>query len=220
MEWTPNREKLVPRTGNFKFYGFSNDSVWKDERKKKLSEFNNICRYCGGKFKKYLFCFYLSGDPNNKHKYEDLEICCRACYLVTNLNFGLTKELLLVWSEMDQTTILRNTLEYIINSDQVPNPIDIDPKCKRVPLSLYEFINIIIKNNNILPNELSNFKIFFAKKFDVTFMRTNFHTKMPMFINDYQPTIEIYDNNLTEEEEIESHVLTSQELDTIELFLS
>lgn len=220
MNWFDSRESLIAKTGNFKYYGHTTDSVWINERKKKLSEFNNICRYCGGQFKKYLFCFYLSGDPDNKYKYDDLEICCRACYLITNLNFGLTKEIQLIWSTLDQKTIVKKTLEHIYNNNDVPNPIDIDYNCKKIPLSLYEFINIIINNNNTVPDELKDFKIFFAKKFDITFMRSNFQNDLPLFINDYHPEINVHDNNLTEEEDIDLHVLTPNELLVIESYLS
>ena len=194
IQWYTSRDIIKPMTGNFKYYGSNNGSAWTDIRKKKLAQYNYICRYCGGFYKKYLIGYYLSGDPNNKYKYDDIEICCRPCYLVTHLNLGLIKELQLFKSDIPQMEIIRKTIQYVINNDKLPLPSEIDDQVHVVELSMYEFVNIIIKNNNNLPDELSSLKLFFSPKFDITFIRANFNTQQCMFIDNESDKDPVYES--------------------------
>ena len=182
MNWTEPRNKLIgPTIGNFKYYGSNSDSGWREIRQKKLKEKEFSCGYCGGVYKKYLICFYLSGDANNKYKTDDLECACKFCHLITHVNFGLTREVCLYRSNMDQAAIVKKTVDYIVNYDKIPKAYEIDENIKKVSLSLFELSNILVFNIGVIPDELSNLKIFMSDKFDTTFINANVNTQASMF---------------------------------------
>lgn len=165
MNWTEPRDTLVPRCPDFKYYGH-NEKIAKNERGKILQQHNYTCRYCGGYYPKYLICSYL------EHiKLHD--VCCRMCYLITHLNYGFFNELQLCHSEKSQTDIIKNSVEYVINQNKIPDPTDIDTNVKSAPISLLEFINIL--NNQIeYPVAFKNYKFFFGNKMNLDFIYENY----------------------------------------------
>jgi hypothetical protein len=173
MNWLTSRDTIIPKCPNFRDFGH-NDKISKQERNKILTTNNFSCRYCGGVYPKYLMCCYLEDAKCN-------DICCRLCYLITHLNYGMFREMKLYYSEMSQKLIIKETVEHIIENNDVPTPIDIDKNVKLPPISLLEYI-IILSNCDKYPEELSNYKIFFTSKLGTNFITRNYGDML--FIND------------------------------------
>jgi hypothetical protein len=74
---------------------------------------------------------------------------------------------------MDQTEIIKNTVIRTIENNKVPHAIDIDPNVKLTPISILEYINII-NSKDKMPDELSNYKIFFSTKLGTEFIFSNY----------------------------------------------
>lgn len=183
MIWEKERDKLYPQTSKFQDFGHT-EQISRNERCKILQKYNSTCRYCGGKYQKYLMCTYI---PNTRSN----DICCRACYIITHLNSGLFDEIKIYYSTMSQVEIVRETINYIINNNEIPHPIDIDKNIKKVPISVLEYINIINNHENLskkasdtCPIELKNFKIFFSKNFDINFIINNYGHEMMIIVDD------------------------------------
>lgn len=194
MNWTTPRDVLIPRCPDFKNYGH-NEKVSKNERAKILTNNNYTCRYCGGYYVKYLICSYL----------EDIkgyDVCCRICYLITHLNYGFYNELKLYYSTMPQIDIIKKTVEYTINYSKIPQPTDIDPNVKTVPISLLEYINIL-NNQTEYPEAFKNYKFFFGPKMNLDFIYENYCNLFT------------YDNDVDTEHnkiELEQHKPSEEEL--------
>ena len=135
MNWKEVRDELKIRSEKFRDFGHY-DKISKNVRIDLLKTHNNTCRYCGGVYPKYLICTFISDVKTN-------DLCCRACYLITHINYGLYKELRLYYSHMKQIDIVKKTIEFIIDNDRIPLPFEIDPDILQTPISLLEFINIV-----------------------------------------------------------------------------
>lgn len=167
MNWSAVRDTLSPKCENFKDFGHY-DKISKKDRTKILAENNYSCRYCGGIYSKYLMSTYI---PSVKSS----DIACRACYLITHLNYGNYTELRVYYSTMSQLDIVKKTVDYIIDNDEVPLPNIIDPNIKTSPLSILEFINVLNNySDEPVPEILSNYKIFFSNKLNTDFITSNY----------------------------------------------
>ncbi len=94
----------------------------------------NICRYCGGKYNKYKYCIQIDkGKDKSNYELDNLDMCCKVCYLITHINNDFKKEMKLYWSTKSQVDIVKETVDYIIKNQSIPIP------------------NIIYKNVKVLP---------------------------------------------------------------------
>ena len=181
MNWLKPRKSLNIYCSNLNKLKKTKD--WNKNRQIILEKYNFSCCYCGGIYRKNLNLIDL----------DDQEICCRACYLITHINWGFCSEMMLFNSKYDQLTIVRKTINYIIKENRIPQIFDIDNDAKEIPLSIYEFSNILIVNKKI-PKEMKNYKIFFTSLFDYTFLFNNNLINKFMFDDDNDQEIE-YQNN-------------------------
>lgn len=177
---TDIRYVLNPSISNFEYYGAnSKKPEWKNLRKETLEKYKFTCCYCGGIFRKYLFCFSI--DPINQDK---LEIACRICYAISHLNLNCFNEVELFISNIPQKDICVKTINHIINYDEIPAPNVIDQNIKIAPISILEFINILIKNNNNIDKNLDNYKIFLRPSFDTAFLDYYKKIQQPLFLDE------------------------------------
>jgi len=175
MIWTKERDDLYPQTSKFRDFGH-NDKISKNDRNKILQKNDSTCRYCGGKYQKYLICNFIGNAKCN-------DVCCRACFIITHLNYGVFNEIKIYYSTMSQLDIVRRTINYIIDNNEIPHPINIDKDIKKTQISVLEYINII-NNQEKFPTELKHYKIFFSKHFDINFIINNYGSEMIVFVND------------------------------------
>lgn len=202
MNWLTERDVIKPRSENFRDFGH-NDKFTKKARGDIVAKNNYTCRFCGGVYPKYLICSYIT-----YAKCDD--VCCRACHLVTHLNAGFFREMKLYYSKVPQIEIIRKTVDFIIENDEMPLPTKIDKDVKLPPISLLEFINII-NNNDTVPNELENYKLFFTHKLNVDFIVNNYGNKMLKFIDDKKyHTIDT--DKMKIDDTLDKHVPTDEEL--------
>lgn len=165
MNWSTPRDIIIAKCPNFRDFGHT-DKISKQERMKILSLNNYSCRYCGGIYPKYLICCYLDDKKCN-------DICCRICYLITHLNYGMFREMKLYYSTVSQLDIIKNTITYIIENNDVPLPTHIDKNVKLPPITLLEYISILSNSTN-MPKELKDYKIFFSSKLNTDFVLRNY----------------------------------------------
>src|SRR5690606_2473607 len=102
------------------------------------------CYFCGGFYPKYMICF--------KSDKDKLDTACRLCHIVTHLNHNYQNEIVLCYSKMSQLDIVRKTVDKTVELGTVPSILEVDPKAKLIDLSIYEFANILISKNNVLPD--------------------------------------------------------------------
>lgn len=165
MEWEEPREKLKLRTVSL---SKTLPKIDPKVRADLLVKYNYTCCYCGGRYKKYLIKNVIN------LKTDDVDVCCRLCFLLTNLNGGYHREMDIYYSHLPQLDIVRKTINHIIKNNIVPSPLDIDSKVKKTNLSVLEFINIV-NGYQKAPFELRNYKIFFNPDLTTDFITTNFN---------------------------------------------
>jgi hypothetical protein len=201
MDWKTPDISLKLAVGNINYIGkiTSGPGDWKLLRTNTIKQRKNICLYCGGQYLKYIICFHLDGDPNNTDK-TNMNLSCKMCYAITHLNFGQLNDVLICYSNLDQTTIVKKTIDYIIEHNITPDPLIIDPGVTIAPISLMELCSILLKNKNVIPPELHKYKIFFTNKSDIE------------FVNHYMT---ISKKNKTEYMFTDEESILSQELDDI-----
>lgn len=205
MNWQKERDILIPRTENYRDFGF-NDKIMKQTRNNILTQNNYTCRFCGGIYKKYLICSYFEYDKSD-------DINCLACHLITHLNNGRYKEINLYYSLMTQIDIVRKTVNYVIEHQEIPLPSVIDPNVKSSPISILEYISIL-NNNETIPDELINYKIFYTQKFNVDFIMNNYCHGF-MFIDESTMI-----STPTKEKYIPKHIPSQNELDLFNKYFS
>ena len=190
MQWSNNiREPIKLSIVDISKHSKVNISAnkWVSLRNTTLKKYNYSCRYCGGKYMKYLLCIHLDNNSHN-NDINNLDLCCRACYIITHINSSFNNEIQLCSSELSQTDIIKKTVNYIANNNKIPNVLDIDQNAKILKLSIMELANILVSNSYINATfinqleEFNNYKIFFTQEFDTTFIDANI--KLPMFIDD------------------------------------
>lgn len=178
MEWSNPRKTLSINVSdiNGSKHTIAED-VWNKKRVETLKKYDYHCSFCGGKFIKYLIGYCDEPEKDNK---DNMEICCRSCYLVTHINLGFNHEMSLYYSKMGQLDINRKTTDFIIDNDRIPYPSEIDPDVKVVPLSIMELCNILTSSTNfikVLPI-YSRIRIFFTQMFNISFLNAiKFKTK-------------------------------------------
>ena len=117
----------------------------KEIRDELIKNTNSTCQYCGGNYSKFLQC--VPSKKKNSENIIEYEICCRLCYIINHINFGFDKDIILVNSNIPQLTIIRQTVDYYLKNDKIPNPKIIDFNATLVPFSIMEFSNFL--NNNL-----------------------------------------------------------------------
>lgn len=199
MQWQKPRDKLKVTCYDISNYA---DKISRKERDDILNESNYTCRFCGGKYYKYMMCTYLSDAKCN-------DVCCRMCFLVSHLNSGFGfREFVIYKSNMTQLEIIRKTAEFIINNGVIPIPNQIDSNVKSVIISTLEFISII-NNSDSYPPELLNYKLFFTSFLDINFLTSNYGNNISMFVNDYSSELS---KELSIEQSCEKSIPTKNEL--------
>lgn len=200
---------------------------WNDLRKKVLKRANFTCRYCGGRYKKYLHCIHIDRDKTN-NKLSNLGICCKPCFMVTNIDYNFNNEVVINWSKVDQLTIIRRTVDFIIKNGYIPNPKDVDPQVKKSPISILELTTVLgnkkLRKNRSYPKELENYKVFFTKNFDTTFIEENVTNSSSrsdtyMFIDtdDYDVDSEKLDDSI---DDLEVYSLNEKEKSFLDRYFS
>ncbi|CAH6421136.1 Hypothetical protein KVN_LOCUS153 [uncultured virus] len=156
-----------------------------------LKKTNFTCQYCGGNYKKFLMCI-----PNTKNfdKIDDIanyEITCRLCYIINHINYGFGDETIICQSNFTQKEIVRRTVDFFIQNERIPNPIELDLNVKINPLSVMELSNILIKYSfESIPNEMKNYKLFFTSNLDISFLNANLISQKSLFINENKEKLE------------------------------
>lgn len=203
MNWLKERDTLFPKCQDFKNFGNTN-KLSKQNKTNILNNNNFSCRYCGGIYTKYLIGCYIS-------EINDHDVSCRACYVITHLNWGMFKELKLYYSKLSQVEIVKKTVDYIINNNEIPSPNIIDPLLKTVPISILEFVNII-NNYSEIPQPFDNYKLFFSSKFNIDFIVNNYGNKMFNFVDPQNDTDE---KNIKLDNTIKKHICDKEEINLI-----
>ena len=205
MQWLPDkvRDTLVPQSENFREFGHV-DKISRKDREMILQETDSTCRYCGGKYPKYLICHYIGKKRCN-------DVSCRPCYLVTHLNYGILSELKLYYSLVSQLEIVKKSVDFVISHNRIPTPLEVDPVAKHTPISLLEYINVI-NNYDTIPPELANYKLFVSEKLNIEFIMSNYGHKIAIFIDEDEENVhETYKLKLVK------HNPTKEELDLFHL---
>jgi len=205
MNWLEARDILIPKSSDFRNFGHS-DKISRQERMKILSNNNFSCRYCGGVYQKYLLCCYI---PDKKCN----DVCCRLCYLITHLNYGMFREMKLYYSKMSQLEINKLTVNYIIENNETPVPTTIDENIKLPGLSLLEYINIL-NNYDVLPEELKDYKIFFTNKLGIEFVLRNYG--QTLFFNNNKTSDLVDTDKMKLDDTLDKHELSSELLKLLE----
>lgn len=218
MDWKQPRLELTLGTGDINYLGktSSGTSDWTKLRTQALNKHANTCRYCGGTYTKYLLCFHVDSDPYN-NKSANLEIACRLCYIVSHINFGHIDDVIVCHSSMTQMEIVRQTVNYIISNNKPPRPQDIDKKATKIPMSIMELNAIMLSNNNSMPDELSNYKIFFTDTVDMAFTGYYDSAKGKPYM--FTESSDDEEEPVPVEKTLPLHTITQTEKDCINKFL-
>jgi hypothetical protein len=186
MNWGKPKANLNILSGQFEYVGrmssgAKNKNHWSKIRKETIDKAESSCRYCGGKYIKYMMCFHLNENPLDLRQ-ENMDMACKFCYMITHINFGFSNEMMLCKSKLSQKEIVHQTVNYIIDKKYMPTPKEIDCNAILVPLSIMELCSIVIENGGVMPNVLSKFKIFFTKNTDIIFVDNFVGKKVSMFV--------------------------------------
>lgn len=194
MEWFNARDVLKPEKINFKNLFFK--PTHNDQDKNiLLKKHNYTCRTCGGHYKSYLIFTYIQ-------KENIFDLYCGACHNITHLNTGHSKCMDIYYSEMTQIDIIKNTVEYVINNNHLPQPYQLDPKVKTVQISLFEYINLM---EHISDDTFKNYKLFFNDNFNTTFITHNYRN---MFMEENDRLIEDVEFDEQELDNAETKIVT------------
>lgn len=136
---------------------------WALIRRKVLSKYNNTCMYCGGKYDKYLICIHKDGDKTN-NTLDNLELCCKICYAYTHINMGFHEYFSVYKSNKSQLELHRITMDYYVMNGTLPPAVSVDEKCSLVNISMFEYINWLIKG------EKNTYKLILKQNFDINFL--------------------------------------------------
>ena len=204
MNWLNPRDELLHRCENFRDFGHY-DKISRKNRGEILAENNYTCRYCGGVYPKYLMSVYI---PHAKTS----DVTCRMCYIITKLNYGHYNEIKIFYSLMSQLDIIKNTVNYLIDNNEMPKPNQIDKDVQTSPLSVLEYINLL-NNYDVQPPELKNYKVFFSEKLNTDFIINNYSSKMPLFIDKNNNNNKVEENKEKQNiQSIKKHIPTKEEL--------
>lgn len=179
MKWNDNN--LIE---NIRIEGNNTD---KEKRREIIKNNKGICKYCGGKYKKYLYCVKIGG------KYE---ILCKLCYIIGNDTINENK-IDIYKSDKSQREIIRETVEGIEEENRIRKAKEIDKKAERKKLSVIEYRAMIRESKN--GEILKNIKYFFNDKVNIN------------FIDDYG-----FDDEDNEEEDEKREIIEEEETITEE----
>lgn len=170
MDWNKPKSKLQPTVKDINYLGKVNpfSPRWRALRDSTLIKKKQSCRYCGGRYSKYLICVHLDCDQDNDNS-NNLDMCCQMCYKITHINYGFVDDTILCWSQLSQTEIIQKTITDIIKTGVIPDIQSIDPNAKKSPLSLMELCSILKADNNKILKNIKEIKVFFTKELDITF---------------------------------------------------
>lgn len=191
MEWSIINKPLIPQVVSFN--KIKHKKLSQQQKITIIKQHSNICSSCGGIYQKYLLI-----DNDNI-------VQCRACHIITHLNCGYIDEIIICVSPISQLDIVRKTVEYVIDNQQIPHPHDIDTNVQLVPLSIFEYANIL-KHDNTL-----QYKIFFTNDLDTDFILNNYGVNITF--TDYSPII-------PDNEPIKTYNFTDSEIILINKILS
>jgi predicted transcriptional regulator len=158
----------------------------------------NICRYCGGKWDKYLFI-------------EDKIVMCKLCYAIVHLNYNFCDQFVLCYSKLSQVDIVRKTVDALLkHNNTVPQIRAIDPDAKLITgLSLHEFCNILISKVE-LPESMKNYKLFPSENLDTAFIEYNYTS---MFVDEDE-----FVTAKSKEDNVKNYEFTDEEIKFLDHF--
>lgn len=167
----------------------TSDYRWLKLRQQVIDKYQNRCRFCGNRFSKYLIIDHIDGNASD-NSLENLGINCKGCDTIRHCGFaGLNQRLLLRFSKLDQSEIVRLSYDFYIENGQAPAPEEIDPECKPInnytvrsktgeilgqiqsEVDIINLANIMLKYNyDELNGDVRYIKGFFSKLFDFHFL--------------------------------------------------
>lgn len=199
MNWSKPRDNLIISRydTNISIDYNENSTRWRNLRKITLDRLKYICRYCGAYYQKYMIAISLANDDDHKFSLGNIEICCRACYLITHINYGFNDEMILCRSKLSQLDIVKKTIDYVILNRNIPDIKMIDSNAQKSPITLLELSYILsIHDFKNIPKSFRDLKIFFTPSFDITFIQNNYFNYISrinkqneyLFIDDNEPS--------------------------------
>ena len=135
-------------------------------RLKLLEENNYTCRYCGGRYNKFLYC-------------SANVVYCKLCYIVTHINTTFEPGVQVIVSSLSQVDIIRRTINYVITNGKLPALHKIDAHASLANISILELSNLLISKLRFD----TDYKIFFNSEFNISFMNS-FLLETPLFIDE------------------------------------
>jgi hypothetical protein len=139
----------------------------------------DFCPFCGG-----LDIVYVN-IPELKLKTR----VCLLCNLLVNFDIKKLNKLILCYSKLPQSEIVKRTMCHYLTHGQIPKPFDIDNLVEKINLSPIIYLQLINYNltnfvfffsdlvNDMLGNDVSIFedKIPFRSKYDLSFFEIPIH---------------------------------------------
>lgn len=165
MNWIkPRKDSLEITCSTMNLEKNKTDSKeWILIRKKVLAKYHNTCMYCGGRYDKYLICIHKDNNKTN-NSLDNLDLCCKICYAYTHINMGFHDYFSVYESNKTQLELHRLTIDYYVMNGFLPKAGIIDKSCKLVNISMFEYINWLIKENN------NKYKLILNHDFDINFI--------------------------------------------------
>lgn len=151
---------------------------WNNIKNKACKIYNYTCCFCAGKFTKYMYGIHIDGDHTN-YDVNNVDVCCYMCNMIIGIN-QCHKSIVLYYSNKPQKDIVTETLTFIRKYDRVPYPHEIDNDIMVSPITLLEYIGIIVSG---LDNLFPNYKVFFTQGMSIDFVRANFGKKFKFNTN-------------------------------------
>ena len=103
---------------------------WTGMKAKVLKRDGKQCRYCGGKYDKYLYRSYVNGNKNYQ-TLDNLVVACKLCHKITQLGPYHLRELVACVSDLPQRTIVRTFVDHYLKTQKFLTIREIDPEaCK------------------------------------------------------------------------------------------
>lgn len=115
---------------------------------------DSICSFCNGLYKKAYMTFMYDDKIKTKS--------CILCNTVVNFKNSHMGKCFLINTKITQSDINFKILENFNSEETILNLTDIDPKAKKINLSVYEFINAYVLMNLTDQKLFCDFKIMFT----------------------------------------------------------
>jgi hypothetical protein len=190
-----------------------NKSDWAKLKSQVLKKNGEICGYCGGRYKKYL---YMCSITDKNYELDNCILGCKLCYMITHITPEVIKECVLLVSDLSQREIIRRTVDYYLKYNKMPEIKDIDAGVLDLDLSLVEYLALLSKTNF----RLKNGRIFFTKYLNTVFLDTMasiISKDTIMFVDDENDIEdnEYYLNYKCEINDLPRYEFTKEELDQL-----